>query len=426
MAQNKTLGTIQNNDVNNILASSSGKGMTPDEYRTAVGHVLDGGPNVLAQDVGLPDPVIYRSHVATTWDQYLVEVSLATWPKEDPEAIRENAAIQADGVVRLFEMGTDPLELSVETCRKRGARIVASYRMNAEDWYANTWQLSDFGRAHPEWRIPDAGCLDPAIPGVYEHRMKIFTEVARRYDVDGIEFNFRRWCKMISNPLEHHPVLTKMVRETRQMLDQMAREKGRGRLLLGVRVGPSLADPPGTAYPGGDVRIDRSCRDLGLDATTWVEEGWVDYVCPSLFWPRLPGVPKTGEFAALARDQNIGIYPTVFPLPAWAEEEISIPDLSPDEIKTMMERHRDEICHAALQCYADGADGISTFNWFGHSLYSARTKREGTKTRTYRSSAPYAKTELFVHRFLVSPEALRECLNTAPIVSDQDCEWSAI
>ena len=53
MTQKKTLGTIQNNDVNNILFSSSGKGMTPDEYRTAVGHLLDGRPNVLAQNVGV-------------------------------------------------------------------------------------------------------------------------------------------------------------------------------------------------------------------------------------------------------------------------------------------------------------------------------------------------------------------------------------
>ena len=63
-------------------------------------------------------------------------------------------------------------------------------------------------------------------------------------------------------------------------------------------------------------------------------------------------MPKTAEFVALARDKNIGIYPTVFPLPAWAEEEISIPDMSPAEIRRMMQRHRDEICHAALKCYA--------------------------------------------------------------------------
>ncbi len=83
---------------------------------------------------------------------------------------------------------------------------------------------------------------------------------------------------------------------------------------------------------------------------------------PSLFWPRLPGVPRVAEFAALTEGKNIGIYPTVFALPGWAEDEISIPDMTAAQIGDMMRRHRDEICHAALKCYEDGADGISTYN----------------------------------------------------------------
>jgi hypothetical protein len=423
MSRNKKLGTIQNNDVNCMLVSGSGKGLTPKEYGIVVGHLLDGGADVMAQDLGLPDPVIYRSNVATTWDKHLVEVTAATWPGEEQDVVTEQAVTQVEGILRLFEAGTDPLQLTIEACRQRGVAVVASYRMNAEDWYANTWRLSDFGRAHPDWRIPDAGCLDPAVPGVYEQRMAIFTEVAQEYDVDGIEFNFRRWCKMVSNPLKNHTVLTRMVRDTRRMLDETAAAKGRGRLLLGVRVGPSLADPPGTEYPGGDPRVDPSSRDLGLDVPTWVKEELVDYVCPSLFWPRLPGMPKTAEFVALVGGRNIGVYPSVFPLPAWGEDEISIPDMSPDEIRDMMKRHRAEICNAALQCYDDGADGISTFNWSHGALYSARTQREGTKMTAYRGSLPYMRTELFVHRFLGSPGELQECLGKEPIVSGRDCRW---
>ena len=117
--------------------------------------------------------------------------------------------------------------------------------MNAEDWYGHTYRLSDFGRAHPEWRIPLdpesspssadapperwAGCLDPAIPAVFAHRLAIFTEVADRYDIDGIEFDFRRWCRMISSPRRNYAILTRLVAVTRAMLDETARRKaGRG------------------------------------------------------------------------------------------------------------------------------------------------------------------------------------------------------
>ena len=420
----KNLGTIQNNDANNILLAGSGKDITPDEYRTAVGHLLDGKPGVLAQNVGMPDPVTYRSKVATSWSKHLLETSLITWPKAVAvsDTVRENAERQVKAAASLVSAGTDPLQLTAEMCHERGVPIVASYRMNSEDLYANTWRMSDFGRAHPDWRIPDAGCLDPAVPGVYEHRMEIFAEVAQQYDIDGIEFDFRRWYRMISNPLENHPVLTKMVRETRRMLDETARAKGRKKLLLGARVGPSLADPSGTEYAGGDVTTDISCRELGLDVVTWIEEGLVDYVCPSLFWPRLPGIPKTAEFVALAKDKEVGVYPTVFPLPAWGEEGVSISDMSPAEIAGMMKRHRDEMCDAALACYEEGADGISTFNWFGHAQFSHLIKQRGPAQNTYRSSLPYMKTELFVHRFLSSPEKLRECLEKEPDVA-LHCEW---
>ena len=357
MKDNRKLGLVYNNDLDNILYASSGKDITPEEYRRAVGHLLRGRPNILAQNVGLPDPVIYRSQVATTHNKYLAEVSQLTWPNEKPTGELNTAA----AVSRLLGLGTDPLAISIETCRQHDVMIVASYRMNSEDWYQNNWMLSDFGRAHPKWRIPGAGCLDPAVPEVYEHRMKIFAEVAQQYDFDGIEFDFRRHIQMISNPRQNYPVLTRMVRETRRMLDETARRKGRQKLLLGVRVGPSLADPPGTEYPGGNVKTDLSCRDLGLDVETWIEEELVDYVCPSLFWPRFPGVPKTAEFVALAKTRNVGIYPTVFPIPHWIDEG----PLAVEDVAKRL-RYRGELAAAALQCYRDRADGISTFNWVQH------------------------------------------------------------
>ena len=423
------MSTILNNDIDNILGNSSGSDITAEEYREAVHHLLDAGPGVLAQNVGMPDPVIYRSDVATAWDKHMVETTLLTWPDEVPE----NAQRNADAMAKLVSLGTDPLQLTIEACRARGTPIVASYRMNAEDWYHHTWRLSDFGRAHPEWRVPVSddvkaeakqrgvtvqdflGNLDPAVPEVFEHRMKIFAEVAEKYDIDGIEFDFRRWFNMISDPHQNHPILTRMVRDTRRMLDAVAKQKGRARMLLGARVGAMLEgvyrkeDFPGataTEASGGNA----SCRDLGLDIETWVKEELVDYLCPSLWYPCLPGLPRTAEFASLAENKPVGIYPSIFPLPAWGADTTSIPDMAAGDVTRMTRRHRDEICRAALQCYADGADGISTFNWYGHAQFSHLIGQRGPELKTYRGSLPCMETLLFIHRFLGSAEALRECL----------------
>ena len=349
----KRLGTICNSDGNNISHSSADGRMTPDEYKYAVLRLLDLKPGVLAQNVGCPDPVIYRSDVATSGN--------ATLPT--PQGAGHDR--EAEVMTMLFEHGTDPLTITIEACRERAIPIVASYRMNAEDANPHQLDLYEFGRAHKDWAIEGRCCLDPAIPEVYAHRMEIFREVAERYDIDGIEFDFGRWYYMISDPHRNHPILTQMVRETRAILDEVAQSKGRDRMMLGTRVGPMLAgqfrqeDFPGAWY---EPPTNNSCEDLGLDVKTWIDEGLVDYVCPSLFWPRLPGLPRTREFADLAEGTNIGIYPSIFALPAWAEDEDNPFDDTPETRK----RHRDELCEVVLQMYADGADGISTFNMFPH------------------------------------------------------------
>ena len=220
----------------------------------------------------------------------------------------------------------------------------------------------------------------------------MFGEAANKYDIDGIEFDWRRWTHMISDPHKNHPILTRMVRDARKMLDQAAEKKGRNHLLLGVRVGPMLegeyvpeefpggADHPeswwATTSPESRAKEfpdavcpypDKSCRDLGLDVRTWIAEGLVDYVCPTLFWPRWPGLPRTSEFAALARGTEVGIYPTLFALPPWLEKEWGAVKslIDPDDLPRLR-RYRQEFCSLARRLYDEGADGISAFNWYFH------------------------------------------------------------
>ena len=405
----KKLGTILNNDINNILHWSNGKDISIDECRSAVVRMLDLSPGVVAQNVGMPDPVIYRSKVATTWDKHHAEVTKAIWP----ETAQEDAERQSAAMRHLLELGTDPLVLTIQACRERGAPIVASYRMNAEDFYGGELDLSDFGREHKNLRIPGRNCLDPAQPEVYKHRMAIFTEVANDYDIDGIEFDFRRWYFMISEPLKNYAVLTQMVADTRKMLDETAQRKGRKKMLLGVRVGPMLEGAfvkeefPG-AYYGEPT--NQSCRNLGLDVKTWVERRLVDYICPALFSPM--GLPRTKEFVDLAKGSRIGVYPTISYTPRWAH--FDGPMLA-DSDETRL-RHLRDICTETLKCYEDGADGISLFNWFpynvplpGHDAPGWGRPRQWPQG--YRPDAVgFGQVQQFMTPKLAHPEALRECM----------------
>ncbi|MBN1347683.1 MAG: exo-alpha-sialidase [Phycisphaerae bacterium] len=408
----KRLGTIFNNDSNNIIwhMGVHKKPMTPQVYQEYVYRILDLKPGVVAQCVGFPEGTLYPTQVGTSVDKYWAEVCHKTWPKED----QFQYAAQIEVLKRLFEAGTDPLALTIEACRRRGVPVVASYRMNAEDLYGNTWMLSDFGRAHPEYRIPGRGCLDPAIPAVYAHRMKIFREVAERYDIDGIELDFRRWYFMVSDPLKNHTVLTRMVADTRKMLDEVAKRKGKKRLMLGARVSPMLegkfdkAEFPG-AYYGEPENL--SCRNLGLDVKAWIQQGLVDYICPSLFSPM--GVPRVKEFVGLARGTDVGVYPTISYVPGWAHDSAPNRPVDGNEARR---RHRDDICKEALKCYEEGADGIGLFNWFPHLSPAGgqEDSASGQRPQTSEAYGPSARgfgrvLQLMMPK-LASAQSLRECL----------------
>ncbi len=378
----KLFGTIFNNDCNNIIASMDSNTVTTEDYKRLVYAIIDMKPGVLAQNVGLPDPVYYPSDVATMMDKYQAEVGSKLWPENAAGQIRE-----AKVIARLRDLGTDVLRAAIDCCRDRGVPIVASYRMNSEDWYHLTYLLSDFGRKHPEYNIGNFGNLDPAIPAVFEHRMKIFREVAEKYDIDGIEFDFLRWYHMVSDPEKNHVVLTRMVRETRQMLDEVAKKKGRNKLILGVRVGPSLnTDPNPFVYPGEYYPVNPtngSCKTLGLDVKTWIKEGLVDYVCPSTFIGPLPSLPFTEEFVDLAKGTKVGIYPTLFNLTSWmhgvSERTIT---LKPEDEKALA-LYKYELCTTAMKMYEDGADGISTYNWWTHLKKKGSSSEGSDEVQTY-------------------------------------------
>ena len=393
----KNLGSIHNADnVSPFLWQTSGRKTTVDEFKGVVVSMLKAKPKVLALRVGWPDPVAFSTEVGTTIDKHMYDVA-----PNPPWKIISGC------MTRLLELGTDPLALASEACREYDVLIVASFRMNDNHLGQNQYLAHEFGRQHPQWRIAGTGLMDPAVPEVFEHRMKLFREVAQNYDIDGIEFDFMRWNHMIAKPRNNHPLLTKMVTQTHDMLHEVAKQKGRNKLLLGVRVPPSLeTEPNEVKYPGmAHSEANRSCKDKGLDVITWIKNGDVAYVCPSLYWPHWPGLPHTKEFTKLARETDVGIYPTLFPVPDWVHGSEGKP-IDRDDHERLL-RYKNEFCHLALQLYEDGADGISTYNWAG-------TCQPGMVPYPQRNRPNWGdgakQVQWVMHSKIASPDALRQYL----------------
>jgi hypothetical protein len=78
----KRLGTIFNNDDNNIIwhMGVHKRPMTPQVYQEYVYRILDLKPGVVAQCVGFPEGTLYPTQVDTCVDKYWAEVCRKTFP----------------------------------------------------------------------------------------------------------------------------------------------------------------------------------------------------------------------------------------------------------------------------------------------------------------------------------------------------------
>ena len=142
---------------------------------------------------------------------------------------------------------------------------------NWELYDTNTdWsQAKDLAKEHPEWALLGSG-NDYAIPGVREAMLTFVKEVLDGYEVDGVEYDYMRWCHMFKpgEGKNNAHLLTDFTRKTRKLLDEAAKRRGIERLELGVRVPQNI----------------KECDYLGFDLATWIKEGLVDYVVPSDFF----------------------------------------------------------------------------------------------------------------------------------------------
>jgi hypothetical protein len=234
----------------------------------------------------------------------------------------------------LDQAGLDFLQIVLDRCRKDGIDFVAGFRMNDRHGLPPT----QFVRDHPEWALSlGGGAMDYAQQGVRDHVLACVAEVLDRYDVDGVEFDYMRWCHMFKpgEGTKNAALLTAFMQETRKLLDAAATRRGRGRLAFGVRVPQTLAE----------------CAFLGFDVAAWIKGGLVDWVVPADFFFTDFNM-KTEDFVALAAGTNCLIYPAIMPLSCWNGNARPI----------TLANYR----AAVNNYYAFGAAGFSPYNYQVH------------------------------------------------------------
>ena len=266
-----------------------------------------------------------------------------------------DSRFQHERLVPMMDDGVMPVEVYIDECRKQKIEFVAGFRMNDRHGH-NPDLFEKISQEHPEWilkelkptsgnadpRSLECGCaLDYSAPGVRDWLFSIMEEVANRFDIDGIEFNFTRMpeCFPRHAAEQSHSLMTGFVRRVRAMLDEAGEKKGR-KLLLGVRV----------------LQHFDGCRKMGLDVPTWIKERLVDYVAPGdIGFTEFNA--KFEEFSRLARAYDCYVYPQVecrLGITRWKKSNRT-EFQSPDQYRA-----------ALRNIYGAGADGFSTQNYFIH------------------------------------------------------------
>ena len=275
--------------------------------------------------------------------------------------------------IPMLEQGINPLEIFCQRAHDNGMKFIAGARFG-DDHGAPT-QGARWIFDHPEYILHElppsplskpGNTLDFSFPQVRDFPFGAIEEIATRFDVDGIEITFRShnhfpFPHSISR--ERQPLMTELFERIRNLLDAEGTRKGRP-LLFGVRVPETVEE----------------CRDCGLDVTTWIDAGLIDYVSPSdNMYSNHNG--RWEEFSRLTSGTECRLLPGILPFCSASDARSdTVPwALQPDNPESGTEEHiafqsriylhpmgAENYRAIANNIYGAGADGLSSFNFQEH------------------------------------------------------------
>ncbi|SCK39726.1 Uncharacterized lipoprotein YddW, UPF0748 family [Streptomyces sp. AmelKG-E11A] len=198
--------------------------------------------------------------------------------------------------------GWDPLGTAVAEAHDRGLELHAwcnPYRV-AHHTDPARLAASHPARRNPGWVVPYGGKLyyNPGLPEVRAFVRDAMLDAVRRYPVDALHWDDYFYPYPVAGEefdddaayAEHGDGFPDRAAWRRHNTDLLVRETAARlrELRPGVRLGISpfgvwrnaATDPRGSDTRAGVQTYD----DLYADTRTWVREGWIDYICPQLYW----------------------------------------------------------------------------------------------------------------------------------------------
>ncbi|MFJ8635461.1 glycoside hydrolase family 10 protein [Streptomyces sp. NPDC093568] len=198
--------------------------------------------------------------------------------------------------------GWDPLGTAVEEAHARGLQLHAWFNPYRIANHTDLGRLAGNhpARAHPDWVVAYAGKLyyNPGLPDVRAFVRRAMLDAVERYPVDAVHFDDYFYPYPVAGQTfdddeaydTHGGDFEVRADWRRDNIDKLVEEMAEGirRIRPTTRFGISpfgvwrnaSTDPLGSDTRGGVQTYD----DLYADTRKWVREGWIDYICPQLYW----------------------------------------------------------------------------------------------------------------------------------------------
>ncbi|MFF2851382.1 glycoside hydrolase family 10 protein [Streptomyces sp. NPDC058001] len=198
--------------------------------------------------------------------------------------------------------GWDPLGTAVTEAHHRGLELHAWFNPYRVANHTDPARLiaSHPARVHPDWVVPYGGKLyyNPGLPEVRGFVQDAMLDAVHRYPVDAVHWDDYFYPYPVTGQVfdddaafaAYGAGFPDRAAWRRDNIDRLVTETAARirRIRPGVQLGVSpfgiwrnaSTDPLGSDTRAGVQTYD----DLYADTRSWVRNGWIDYICPQLYW----------------------------------------------------------------------------------------------------------------------------------------------
>lgn len=220
--------------------------------------------------------------------------------------------------------GYDPLAFAVVEAHQRNLELHAWFNPYRVSMQADPGRLAPEhpARRHPDWVFSYGSKLyyNPGIPEVRGFVQDAVLDAVTRYDIDGVHFDDYFYPYPVQGQVlpdadtfarygAGFPSVPDWRRDNvNKLVDEVGHRVHRAKPWVKFGISPFGIWRNRSADPrGSDTGAFQSYDGLCADTRLWVENGWVDYVAPQLYWPI--GQPEA-DYARLVRWWNDQVHRT--------------------------------------------------------------------------------------------------------------------